>query len=251
MDEPAWQSHKTAAEALGRLVHAAFDEIARRLRSGVPTTEYDIQQFIVAGFEQNSLWADHPPIVAVDANSADPHYFPTADHHAPIGRDQFVLIDLWAKMRSPGAIYADITWTAFTAAIVPGEHAEIFAIVRRARDAAIDAVQQAQTAGRPIRGCDVDDVCRSIIRDAGYSEHFIHRTGHSIHQSTHGNGANIDNLETRDERRLIPRTCFSIEPGIYLPGRFGVRSEVDLFLPDARSTIVSGIAPQSQIVAIV
>jgi Xaa-Pro aminopeptidase len=245
-----WQTHLEAATILGDLVRGAFGEIGRRLRTGEPTTEFDIQQWICAGFERNGLTADHPPIVAVDANSADPHYFPTPDRCHPMSRGQFVLIDLWAKQKVRGAIYADITWTGYTGPTVPRAHRDVFSIVRSARDAAIDALQRAQSGGIRIRGCDIDDVCRAVIVNAGYGENFIHRTGHSIHVSTHGNGANIDNLETRDERRLIPRTVFSIEPGIYLPGQFGIRSEVNVFLPDAHSIVVSGPEPQTEILVV-
>jgi Xaa-Pro dipeptidase len=230
-------------------VHAAFDEIGSRLRSLTDTTEYDIQQFILDRFTARSLVSKDPPIVAVNANSASPHYEPTKDKHSPIKPGDFVLIDLWAKANRPDSVYADITWTAFAGATVPEEINRVFEIVRDARDAATDFVKEAFSSGRTVFGWQVDDVCRDVIRGAGYADYFIHRTGHSIHTEVHGNGANIDNLETRDERAIIPNTCFSIEPGIYLPGKFGVRSEIDVYVSqhDAR---VTGGSPQRELVLI-
>lgn len=250
ISESAWQTHVEAADELGRLVNHCFAEIGRRLRSAETPTEHAIQQVMLAGFKRAGLVTDHDPIVAVGAHSADPHYAPSRTSSESIGREQLVLIDTWAKQDRPGAIYADITWVGFTGSAIPDEMTKVFEIVRDARDAATQFVREAQSLGEPARGCDVDDVARGVIERAGFGEYFIHRTGHSIHEVGHGNGANLDNLETRDERRLIPRTCFSIEPGIYLPGRFGVRSEIDVFLPDARSLIVSGPTPQREIVRI-
>lgn len=251
IDEPQWQTHVKAADKLGQIMTSAFTEIGDRLRNSQTPTEYDIQQFILERFDQENLLSDHPPIVAVNEHSADPHFAPAKTGSAAIRPGDFVLIDIWAKLNQPRSIFADITWTGYVGAQVPERFDRIFQIVRQARDAALDAVRQAQSAGKPIRGCDVDDVCRDVIAQAGFADRFIHRTGHSIHETGHGNGANLDNVETRDERTLIPRTCFSIEPGIYLPGEFGVRSEIDVFLPDERSVIVSGLAPQTAIVPII
>ena len=244
------RSHIEAADQLGALVHAAFGEIARRLRQDDPPTEYEIQQFLCNGFEQHGLMADHAPIVAVDAHSADPHFEPSPSGSSLITPDCFVLIDAWCKQKTPGAIYADITWTGWTGKSVPEEHAGVFSIVRAARDAAFEYVRQKLAAGDKVLGCDVDDACRAVIEQAGYGKYFIHRTGHSLHESTHGNGANIDNLESRDERRLIPRTCFTIEPGIYLPGRFGVRSEINIYLPDSRTAVLTGHPAQVEVLAV-
>jgi Xaa-Pro aminopeptidase len=185
----------------------------------------------------------------VNANSANPHYFPSASRTSLIRAGDFVLIDTWAKQNVPNAVYFDVTWTGFVGNRIPTEIQTVFSIVRDARDAAIQFVQAAMKERRPICGCEVDDVCRGVIRRAGFGDHFIHRTGHSIHTTTHGNGANIDNLETRDMRRLIPRTCFSIEPGIYLEGRFGVRSEVNVYLRDD-DALVTGRPAQQEIVLI-
>ncbi|HUK89096.1 MAG TPA: M24 family metallopeptidase [Blastocatellia bacterium] len=243
------QMHEEAAVGLYDAVAAAFDEIGHRLRSLADTTEYDIQQFILQRFAARGLVSKDPPIVAVNANSASPHYEPTKETHSPIKPGDFVLIDLWAKANRSDSVYADITWTAFAGATVPGEVTKVFEIVRDARDAATEFVQDAFIAGRIVYGWQVDDVCRDVIRKAGYADYFIHRTGHNIHTEVHGNGANIDNLETRDERAILPHTCFSIEPGIYLPGKFGVRSEIDVYVSE-REARVTGGAPQTEVVRI-
>jgi Xaa-Pro dipeptidase len=252
--ESAWNDdqlaeHDEAARGLYDVVHQAFAEIGRRLRRSEHTTEYDIQQFILERFDERGLISRDPPIVAVNANSASPHYEPTSQANSVIRAEDFVLIDLWAKTKQPGSVYADITWTAFAGSSVPKEVQQVFGVVRDARDAAVRYVTEAFQDGRGIFGWQVDDVCRAVIKDAGYGQYFIHRTGHNIHTEVHGNGANIDNLETRDERAIIPRTCFSIEPGIYLEGKFGVRSEIDMYVGD-REARVTGGTPQTEVIAI-
>jgi Xaa-Pro dipeptidase len=252
--ESAWNDdqlaeHDEAARGLYDVVHQAFAEIGRRLRASEHTTEYDIQQFILQRFDERGLISRDPPIVAVNANSASPHYEPTSQVKSVVRADDFVLIDLWAKTKQPGSVYADITWTAFAGSSVPKEVQQVFGVVRDARDAAVRYVTEAFQDGRGIYGWQVDDVCRAVIKDAGYGQYFIHRTGHNIHTEVHGNGANIDNLETRDERAIIPRTCFSIEPGIYLEGKFGVRSEIDMYVGD-REARVTGGTPQTEVIAI-
>jgi Xaa-Pro dipeptidase len=241
--------HDEAARGLYQSVKSAFEEIGNRLRASAPTTEYDIQQFILRSFDSLGLVSKDPPIVAVNANSASPHYEPTAERHTGIRPGDFVLIDLWAKLNRPDAVYADITWTAFAGPVIPDEIVKVFNVVRDARDAATQFVQQAYKTGTTVYGWQVDDACREVIRNAGYADYFIHRTGHNIHTEVHGNGANIDNLETRDERAIIPRTCFSIEPGIYLPGKFGVRSEIDVYVSDSAARVTGGSA-QTEIVKI-
>jgi Xaa-Pro aminopeptidase len=250
IDEAGYQTHQRAALALGEIVHAAFAEIGKTLQAGKPPTECGIQEFIMQQFDRRGIETDHPPIVGVGPHSADPHFAPDAKTDTPIRRGDFVLIDLWGKEKTPKAIVADITWTAFVGSNPPADIVKVFEIVRDARDAAIRRVQTALAAGEPLRGCDVDDACRQVIVDAGHGADFIHRTGHSIHTMTHGNGTHIDNLETHDERPISPRTCFSIEPGIYLPGRFGVRSEIDMFVMDAKTAVVTGIPAQTQLVLI-
>ena len=252
--ESAWndeqlQMHEEAARGLYESVDLAFKEIGRRIRAGEPTTEYDIQKFILDRFAERGMVSKDPPIVAVNGNSAMPHYEPTAEHHSEIKEGDFVLIDLWAKLDRQNSVYADITWTSVVAATVPDEVNKVFTVVRDARDAATNFVKQAFSEGRQIFGWQVDDACRKVILDAGYGDYFIHRTGHNIHTEVHGNGANIDNLETKDSRALIPRTCFSIEPGVYLEGKFGVRSEIDVYVGQ-REARVTGGEPQREVVAI-
>jgi Xaa-Pro aminopeptidase len=252
--ESAWTPdqlslHESAATALYQIVDAAFAQIGVALRAKKPVTEYDIQQFIVGAFAERGLISRDPPIVAVGANSASPHYEPTRDRHSPIRAGDFVLIDLWARVNRPGSVYADITWTAYAGAQPPDRMSRVFEIVRDARDAAVDFVKQAFAAGQTIHGWQVDDACRQVIRAAGFAQYFIHRTGHNIHTEVHGNGANIDNLETRDDRILIPRTCFSIEPGIYLEGEFGVRSEIDVYVSEGMARVTGG-TPQQELVLI-
>jgi Xaa-Pro aminopeptidase len=252
--ESAWgdeqlQMHEESARGLYDIVKDAFAEIGRRIKAGTPTNEYDIQKYMLHRFAERNMVSKDPPIVAVNANSAMPHYEPTSERHSAINEGDFVLIDLWAKLDRPNSVYADITWTSFVGERVPGEVIAVFNVVRDARDAATDFVKEAFAAGRTIYGWQVDDVCRSVIDQAGYGEYFIHRTGHNIHTEVHGNGANIDNLETKDSRVLIPKTCFSIEPGIYLEGRFGVRSEIDVYVGE-REARVTGGEPQREVVAI-
>jgi Xaa-Pro aminopeptidase len=241
-------THREAADKLHRIMMDAFAEIARRVGAGEPTTEYDIQQFIVRRLTEEGMTNDSP-IVAAGPDSANPHYTPAAQGSAPIRRGDFVLFDVSEKLKRPGAIVADQTWTGYVGETVPEEYVRIFRIVREARDAATDFVRKSFREGRVIRGAEVDDVARGVIKRAGYGEQFTHRTGHSIGEEGHGNGANIDNFETRDSRRIIPRTCFSIEPGIYLEGRFGVRSEINVYVSE-RDAEVTGQPIQTEIVPI-
>jgi Xaa-Pro dipeptidase len=244
------QSHIRAADNIHNIIQEAFAEIGRRMRADEPTTEYDIQQFMVRRFDEEGMTCDGDhPIVSVNGNSAIPHYGPTREVFSPIRRGDFVLLDVWAKLNSPGAVYADQTWTGFVGETIPEKYTRIFNIVRDARDAAVAYVVENFTAGREIKGADVDDVSRKVIVDAGYGAQFLHRTGHSIGEEVHGNGANIDNLETRDSRKIIPRTCFSIEPGIYLEGDFGVRSELDVYVSDTEA-YPTGQPVQRDLVAI-
>lgn len=243
------ESHIYATDKLRSIVNDAFKEVKRRLTTGEATTEYDIQQFILDKFEKYKLTTYSPPIVAINENSGNPHYQPTKTVHKPIKKGDFLLIDLWAKRSDmKGSVYGDITWTGFVGDKVPEKYTEIFEIVRGARDAALDYVKEAIAQGRQIFGWQVDDVAREFIESRGYGKYFVHRTGHSIGEEVHGNGANIDNLETRDERALLPNTGFSIEPGIYLP-EFGVRSEIDVYI-DNSSVTVAGQPIQESIIPI-
>ncbi len=244
------ESHIFATEKLKEIVHQAFYQVKKELSAGKSLTEYDIQQFIVDKFKQNKLYTYSPPIVAVNENSGNPHYQPTQDVHKPIKMGDFLLIDLWAKQENvPQSIYGDITWTAFVGDTIPQKYIDIFEIVRDARNAGLNFVKESVTAGKKIYGWQVDDVTRNHIKDKGYGKYFVHRTGHSIGEEVHGNGANIDNLETRDERELLPNTGFSIEPGIYM-SEFGVRSEIDVFIGESKNVIVAASPIQEELIAI-
>ncbi len=242
-------THRFAAEALRRIVDEAFAYVASSLARGSRLREYDLQQFILAKIHEAGMVTSSPPIAAVNAHSADPHYGPSESISSDIKANDLVLIDLWAKLKEPGAVYADITWTGYTGKQVPARHRGVFDIVRRGRDAALTFVRDRVATGQFPFGWEVDERCRQVIRDAGYGDRFLHRTGHSIGEEVHGNGTNIDNLETQDTRRLLAGTCFSIEPGIYLPGEFGIRSELDVYLTD-REAVVYGQPLQTDIVLI-
>ncbi|MGC1677050.1 MAG: M24 family metallopeptidase [Candidatus Binataceae bacterium] len=243
------EGHRRAGTALGAVVDQTFAEIARRVAAGGGATEYAIQRFMLERIERAGLVTREPPIVAANAHSADPHFGTAERDSAPIGRGDFVLLDLWAKEPGADSVYADITWTGFVGEAVPGYHGEIFEIVRAARDGAVELVKSRVADGLPLSGREADRAARGVIERAGFGAEFVHRTGHSIGREVHGMGANLDSLETDDDRRLIDRTCFSVEPGIYLPDRFGVRSELDMTIESGRAE-VSAPAPQRAIVPI-
>jgi Xaa-Pro dipeptidase len=250
--EAAWtpqqlESHRAAGHAIDRITLAAFVEAAQRVRAGKAFTEYDLQQWMLEQFRAAGVTSESPPIVAVGPHSGDPHYEPRASGSAPVREGDLLLLDVWAKTPAPNSVFYDITWMGYLGAKVPEKFAKIFSIVRDARDAAVAFVQTNVKAGRAIEGWQVDRAARGVIRKAGYGKYFVHRTGHSIGQDVHGAGANMDGLETRDVRRIIPHTCFSIEPGIYLP-EFGVRSEVNVYV-DQGGAIVTG-AVQNEILAL-
>src|SRR5215213_5145089 len=245
-----YRSHVTAADNIHNIIQEAFAEVGQRLKAGEEVTEYEIQQFMVRRFEELDMTCnDDHPIVSVNDNAASPHYQPSASKFSPIRRGDFLLLDVWAKLNAPRAVYADQTWTGFVGDEPAEEHVKVFNVVRDARDAAVEFVRESVEAGREIKGAEVDDVSRGVIERAGYGEYFTHRTGHSIGEEVHGNGAHIDNLETKDSRRIIPRTCFSLEPGVYLPGNFGVRSEIDLYVGDG-DIEVTGQPIQTELVLI-
>jgi Xaa-Pro aminopeptidase len=242
------QMHVEASDKMHRIIQDAFAEIARRIRADEPTTEWDIAQFMLRRYSEEGMQQE-PMIVAVNANTANPHYMPTKEKNSPIKRGDFVLIDAATKLNMPDAVATDQTWTGYVGETVPEQHARIFKIVREARDSAVDFVRKNVRAGKPIRGAEVDDVSRGVITRAGFGEQFTHRTGHSIGEETHGNGVNIDDFETRDSRRIIPGVCFSIEPGIYLEGKFGVRSEINVYVSD-KDIEVTGQPIQTDIIPI-
>ncbi len=223
------ESHYEAGRRVDAVRRQAFEEIRRRIDAEGSVQELAIADFIRARFAEQSLLAEDGPIVAVNANSGNPHYAPTAEQSAPIAAGDFVLIDMWAKLDQPRSVYYDITWTGFCGREPPAEIQNVFEVVREARDRAVEFVRSAVASGRPIAGYQVDDVARGYIREKGFADQFTHRTGHSIGEEIHGNGANLDNLETRDDRPIIAQTCFSVEPGIYLP-HFGVRSELNCYV---------------------
>jgi len=229
--------HLEAGKALHAIMWSAFSVIGDAVRAGKVLTEYDVQQEILREYGASGLYAEDPPIVAVNENASNPHYTPTSTGARPIRAGDLVLLDIWAKRQKPGAVYCDITWMGFVGEEVPARYAAVFQVVRQARDLAVNFVKQAMHDGQLIHGYEVDDVARGLIRSQGYGDYFTHRTGHSIGEDVHGNGANMDNFETHDTRLIIPRTCFSIEPGIYLK-EFGVRSEVNVYAEegDARVT---------------
>ena len=233
----ALAGHLDAGKSVHEIVRHGFRMIRDAVKSGKAIGEYDVQQEMARLYAGHDLEADEAPNVSVNANSANPHYSPSQKSSLPIRANDFILIDIWAKHRKPGSVYFDITWTGFVGDQVPQRYTDIFNIVREARDAAIGLAQNAQRSGRTIHGYEVDDAARGVITRHGYGEYFVHRTGHSIGEDVHGNGANMDNFETRDARRIIPGTCFSVEPGIYLP-EFGVRTEVNVYIEehDARVT---------------
>jgi Xaa-Pro aminopeptidase len=245
-DDEQERSHFAAAKLCRTAFDVAFDFIAEQIRQHGKVMETAVQARIMEFFSDNRLTTYSPPIVGVGPHSGDPHFDTSPATDQPVEPGSFVLIDLWAKLDEPRAVYADYTRVAYVGEDVPERYTTIFQIVAAARDAGIRCVQEAFAANRPLQGWEVDQATRSVIEHAGYGDYFTHRTGHNIGQEVHGNGAHIDGLETRDDRRIIRRTCFSIEPGIYLP-EFGVRSEVDVYI-DAQGTVhVTGGEPQREI----
>ena len=228
----------------------AFALVRERLAAGIPVKESEVQAFISARFEARGLTTHHPCIVAVNEHASDPHFETAAGpKDREIRRGDVLLIDLWAKVAGdPQAVYYDATWMAFCGREVPPKVREVWEAVKGARDAAVDFVEESVAAGRTIHGYEVDDVSRGFIEARGYGPFFLHRTGHSIGYEVHGNGVNIDNLETRDQRRIIPGVCFSIEPGIYLP-EFGVRSEIDMYVGEGRAEVTGDIQREMLLLA--
>jgi Xaa-Pro aminopeptidase len=240
-------SHFAARDKVDRITDAAFKEIGRRVRNG-GTHEFAMQQWIMEAFSRENLDTADPPIVAVNANSGNPHYEPRSDRSQPMREGDLVLLDIWAKTKDPDSVYYDITWMGFIGTSPSQRHQDIFKIVAGARDAAIARVTESISAGEKLAGFQVDDAARQHIADAGYGQYFVHRTGHSIGSAdVHGNGANMDNLETKDEREIQPNSCFSIEPGIYLP-EFGVRSEINMLVRRGSAEVTGRI--QKEIVLI-
>ena len=233
-------SHLEAGKRVDRVRRAAFEHIGDCLRGRAAITEFQAQQFILRAFEEEGLFTDHGPIVGINSNASNPHYEPTHENSSNIAQNDLVLIDLWAKLKAPGSVYYDVTWMGYSGDHPPSEMVRIFEIVSGARNAAVDFIKTSVAAHQPFCGYQVDDVTRSFIAKHGLDQYFFHRTGHSIGEEVHGTGANMDNLETHDDRRIIPWTCFSIEPGIYLP-EFGVRSEVNVFVGESEARVTGEI----------
>lgn len=248
--EVAYLDNLETSAIMRSIVDRAFAFMRERVLAHARITEYDVQQYMAGLFKENGLVTFEPPNCSVNANSGNPHYEPTKAVNSELHEGDFVLIDLWAKKNRPGATYNDITWVGYLGKTVPEKYTKIFEVVKGARDAAVDFLKRSFAARKPVRGCDVDDVTRNYIVGHGYGDYFIHRTGHSITEDIHGGGANLDNLETRDERMIIPETSFSIEPGIYFMGDFGVRSEIDVYISKNHEVIVTGEPRQQEIVAI-
>jgi len=228
-DTDAVATHRQASEKLYRVKDRAFESVAQRLKDGVATTEYDIQRLMIGWFREEGLVSDDDPNVSAGENSGNPHYLPTAAAHRAIRADEILLLDLWGKLERRGAVFADITWMGYTGRTIPDRFAHAFEAIRGARDAAVDLVQQAMRAGRDLRGWEVDRAASSVLHAAGYGDRILHRTGHSLGESVHGNGVNMDDYETHDDRRLLPGTGFTIEPGVYFDD-FGVRTEINMIV---------------------
>ena len=250
IDETRYQTHVVAGEKIQRIKDEAFAEIGKAIREDRKVTECDIQQFIVRRFEEEGITddGDHP-IVGVNDHPADPHFEPTPENTYTIKRGDTVLIDLFARLNEPGSICYDITWCGYVGDNPPAKYVEIFNVVVEARNTAKTFVADKFAKGETCYGWEVDDACRSVVRAAGYGDYFVHRTGHSIGTEVHGNGVNIDNLETKDERKLVPGICFSIEPGIYFQGEMAARSEIDVYITLDGQVTVSG-AEQEELVLI-
>jgi Xaa-Pro dipeptidase len=236
------ESHLAAGEVVDRIIREGFQLAAKGARDGKPLTEYVLKQWILKEFDAAGVMTEEGPDVAVGPNASDPHYGPVEGKAAPIREGQLLLLDVWAKKKTPGSVYYDVTWTGFMGVKVPEEYAKVFGVVRDARDKAVELIRSSIAKGKSLQGWQVDHAARSVIEGAGYGKYFFHRTGHSIGESVHGNGVNMDGLETRDTRHLIPRTCTSIEPGIYLK-EFGIRSEVNVYI-DEREARVTGAVQQ-------
>jgi Xaa-Pro aminopeptidase len=245
-----YEEYRPVADALTEIVKKAFSFIKEKISGEKPLTEYNVQEFIMGEFDKRKYFTDHPPIVGVNENSANPHYAPTKEINKPIKKNDFVLIDLWAKVNKPEGVWADITWVGYVGESVPEKYKKIFDIVAKARDDAFNLISERFKKGKEVHGFEADDVSRNVIKDAGYAEYFIHRTGHSITTDLHGSGAHLDNFETKDERLILPSTSFSIEPGIYLTGDFGVRSEIDVYVSSENEVIATGGERQREIIAI-
>jgi len=241
IDEKGYRSHLEAGRIIQKIKNEAFAEISKALSDKRKLTEHDLAQHILRRFEEENIDPGHDiPIVGINDHPANPHFEPTPEGSYEFKKGDMVLIDLWGKLKEPGSIFYDITWCGYVGDDPPEKYQEIFHTVRDARIEAVNFVRKCFAEGRPVFGWEVDDACRNVVKEAGYGDYFIHRTGHSIGEEVHGNGVHIDNLETKDERQLVPGICFSIEPGIYLDGEMAARSEIDCFITLEGEVVVAG-----------
>ncbi len=230
ISEEGYRLHKEAGVIVDKIRAEAYDQIRNAIEGNTGLTEYQLQQFIMRRFAESGLVTADPPIVGTNEHPADPHFESTPENARPFKKGDTVLIDLWAKKNVPGAIYYDVTWVGYIGDTPPEKYREIFTVVKNARNAAVALVKDRFAKGKPVGGWEVDDACRNVVKKAGYGKYFVHRTGHSIGEEVHGNGVNIDNLETKDERQILPGSCFSIEPGLYFEGEMAARSEINMFI---------------------
>jgi Xaa-Pro dipeptidase len=241
------ESHLSAGVAIDKIVREAFQLAAKSVREKKTLTEFDLKNWILKEFAAAGLWTEEGPDIAVNAHASDPHYGPTEESATPIREGDLLLMDVWGKKKTPGSVYYDITWMGYLGGKVPEKYAKVFGVVREAREAATELIRKHIATGKPLQGWQVDKAARRVIEKAGYGKYFFHRTGHSIGEKVHGNGVNMDGLETHDVRRLIPKTCNSIEPAIYLP-EFGVRSEVNVYVGEREARVTGAI--QKEILAL-
>jgi len=234
------ESHLAAGRAIDRIVRDAFSYAAKCVRDKNPLTEYDLKQWILQKFEESGITTEEGPDIAVNKNASDPHYGPTRETAAPIQEGDLLLLDVWGKQKTANSVYYDITWMGYLGATVPQKYVKIFNVLREARDRAVELICSSVKAGKPLQGWQVDKAARSVVEKAGYGKYFFHRTGHNIGTTVHGNGVNMDGLETQDERHLIPCTCNSVEPGIYLP-EFGMRTEVDVYVDEKEARVTGPV----------
>jgi Xaa-Pro dipeptidase len=241
------QSHLEAGKAIDRIVADAFAAAAKGVHSKKPLTEFELQQWILREFEKAGLMTEEGPDVAVNAHASDPHYAPSAELPTPIKEGDLLLLDVWGKTMAEGSVYYDISWVGYLGAEVPEKYTKVFGVITAARDKAVELIRASVAAGKPVQGWQVDKAARSVVEKAGYGKYFIHRTGHNIGTAVHGNGVNMDGLETHDSRRLIAGTCNSVEPGIYLP-EFGMRSEVNVYVGESEARVTGAV--QGEILAL-
>jgi Xaa-Pro aminopeptidase len=234
------ESHLTAGVAIDRIVREAFQLAASNVRERKTLTEYDLKEWILKEFDAVGLHTEEGPDIAVGAHASDPHYGPLPGKSSPIREGDLLLMDVWGKTKTPGSVYYDVTWIGYLGAKVPDKYTKIFGVVREARDKAVELIRSSIAAGKPLQGWQVDKAARGVIEKAGYGKYFFHRTGHSIGEKVHGNGVNMDGLETHDVRHLIPGTCNSVEPGIYLP-EFGIRSEVNVYVGERQARVTGAV----------